>query len=440
MLGGYTREGDRDRGGEWDVGDREHGEQNYRPSPITGSDSIGYSRRGGDPFDSHLRHYHRPYPTIRGGQSSPSISPMVHRGPKSPSVHMDDGGVGHSDNHVRMESSSSGERHYYESSSSIPSSTRYSDPHNYLPRHHPYSKDSYHYGAPPHSHHSQPSMYMSTGQNFYSPYDDQQLGHMDMMKSSSTGGHGRNMQHASYAQYPHQHPQMPPGTLHHIHQTPVNQVPYKQIHLDDEKQSKKGSSKNQRRKKMYSDYVGVTYNKTHAKFQACITHYRKQHYLGRYKLAVDAARAYDKSAKLLKGESWKINFKTDEDYEIAKAREIEMIERSRMECLENGIGHGEGVMMHYNRTSRIAKEKLGLRMSMTRDPALVAEKMLQDRLTAVEKQAADHAEKLKQNGVDLTKKGRHNINTPSTIADTEADKSTEVRNIRNLDLFLPCWI
>ena len=33
------------------------------------------------------------------------------------------------------------------------------------------------------------------------------------------------------------------------------------------------------------------YNKTHAKYQACITHYRKQHYLGRYKLAVDAALA-----------------------------------------------------------------------------------------------------------------------------------------------------
>ncbi|KAL3780258.1 hypothetical protein HJC23_007040 [Cyclotella cryptica] len=80
-----------------------------------------------------------------------------------------------------------------------------------------------------------------------------------------------------------------------------------------------------RKKKMYSDYVGVTYNKTHAKYQACITHYRKQHYLGRYKLAVDAALAYDESARLLKGTSWKVNFQTREAYEEAKMRELESI-------------------------------------------------------------------------------------------------------------------
>jgi len=81
-----------------------------------------------------------------------------------------------------------------------------------------------------------------------------------------------------------------------------------------------------KRKKMYSDYVGVTYNKTHAKFQACITHYRKQHYLGRYKLAVDAAKAYDESARLLKGQGWKINFRTEEDYTSAKKKEEEKLE------------------------------------------------------------------------------------------------------------------
>lgn len=80
-----------------------------------------------------------------------------------------------------------------------------------------------------------------------------------------------------------------------------------------------------RRKKMYSDFVGVTFNKTHAKYQACITHYRKQHYLGRYKLAVDAALAYDESAKLLKGSSWKVNFPTRQSYEDAKLRELKNI-------------------------------------------------------------------------------------------------------------------
>lgn len=80
-----------------------------------------------------------------------------------------------------------------------------------------------------------------------------------------------------------------------------------------------------RKKKMYSDFVGVTYNKTHAKYQACITHYRKQHYLGRYKLAVDAALAYDESARLLKGASWKVNFPTSDAYEDAKTKEIETL-------------------------------------------------------------------------------------------------------------------
>jgi hypothetical protein len=77
------------------------------------------------------------------------------------------------------------------------------------------------------------------------------------------------------------------------------------------------------RQKMYSDFVGVTYNKTHAKYQACITHNRKQHYLGRYRLAVDAALAYDESARLLKGCSWKVNFRNRMEYEAARAKELE---------------------------------------------------------------------------------------------------------------------
>lgn len=112
---------------------------------------------------------------------------------------------------------------------------------------------------------------------------------------------------------------------------------------------KNGKNKDTRRKKLYSDYVGVTYNKTHAKYQACITHYRKQHYLGRYRLAVDAARAYDESAKLLKGSGWKINFGSAEEYERAKAKEIERLEEIEEEerlaaetALENGIKPDSG--------------------------------------------------------------------------------------------------
>ena len=81
------------------------------------------------------------------------------------------------------------------------------------------------------------------------------------------------------------------------------------------------SQPQRKRKKMYSDYIGVTFNKTHNKFQACITHYRKQHYLGRYKLAADAAKAYDDSARSLKGPDWKVNFITLSAYVQARSKE-----------------------------------------------------------------------------------------------------------------------
>ena len=80
-----------------------------------------------------------------------------------------------------------------------------------------------------------------------------------------------------------------------------------------------------RKRKMYSDFVGVTYNLTHAKYQVTVTHYRKQYYLGRYKLAADAALAYDEAAKLLKGPNWKVNFSSNEAYEKARKEEIQRI-------------------------------------------------------------------------------------------------------------------
>jgi hypothetical protein len=59
-----------------------------------------------------------------------------------------------------------------------------------------------------------------------------------------------------------------------------------------------------------------------ATYQACITHYRRQHYLGRYRLAVDAALAYEVSAEVLNGVGWKVNFRSRGEYEDARAREI----------------------------------------------------------------------------------------------------------------------
>ena len=109
----------------------------------------------------------------------------------------------------------------------------------------------------------------------------------------------------------------------HLHQYPSSSSLHHSTTTSTSSSSLSLTTKSARRKKkMYSDFVGVTYNKTHAKYQACITHYRKQHYLGRYKLAVDAALAYDESARLLKGTSWKVNFQSRQEYEKAKAKEL----------------------------------------------------------------------------------------------------------------------
>jgi hypothetical protein len=123
---------------------------------------------------------------------------------------------------------------------------------------------------------------------------------------------------------------MPPASVQAAAANPSNPPKKRRVTTSDK--PRKASVKPPRRKKMYSDFVGVTYNKTHAKFQACITHYRKQYYLGRYKLAVDAAKAYDESAKVLKGEGWKINFQTEEAYELAKMKEIELNEKKRKDA------------------------------------------------------------------------------------------------------------
>jgi hypothetical protein len=167
------------------------------------------------------------------------------------------------------------------------------------------------------------------------------------------GGHGHsmnpyalhNVHHHSYM--PRQDPRYPPHHMPYMGISPYDggqphypgyPSPYQfPSHPADSSLKKKRklidgnkkSSRNPKRKKMYSDFVGVTYNKTHAKFQACITHYRKQHYLGRYKLACDAAKAYDQSAKMLKGDTWKVNFQSEEEYQAARERELREVEDRR---------------------------------------------------------------------------------------------------------------
>jgi hypothetical protein len=74
-----------------------------------------------------------------------------------------------------------------------------------------------------------------------------------------------------------------------------------------------------------SAYKGVSKSTGQTKYQAQIFHNKKQLNIGCYQLESDAAYAYDEAAKLLKGPSWKRNFKTKEDH--TEAREIEIKQR-----------------------------------------------------------------------------------------------------------------
>ena len=91
-------------------------------------------------------------------------------------------------------------------------------------------------------------------------------------------------------------------------------------------------------------------------------------------MAVDAALAYDESAKLLKGTGWKVNFKTPDEYEAAKVRELESFGRMNGSISEVDVAgslatvamkveeiasHVQGVMTQGgNRTMRSSGRKL----------------------------------------------------------------------------------
>ncbi len=320
-------------------------EKNYRPSP-PGGDSGG---RGGGrydtDYDSHMRHFHRPYPTIRGGQPSPTRYDDQPPPPSQPSSDRYNapssgtsphgmyatpvfprGGTGPMPSTGGPDPSST-RVPSHNHSSRLPHPSSYYDPQ--MPYHHNPHPPMYHRDPyPPHghgSHHAPYSMHAPPpGGPYYSPYDQSHAAHLNG----------------------------------HVHPPDYGHIPEKKRRRTDTEKAKK-NTKQQRRKKMYSDYVGVTYNKTHAKFQACITHYRKQHYLGRYKLAVDAAKAYDQSAKLLKGDGWKINFQSEKEYELAKDKELREVEEKRQASGMDSYSLRKSYEATFP-TTEMLREKLGL--------------------------------------------------------------------------------
>jgi len=82
----------------------------------------------------------------------------------------------------------------------------------------------------------------------------------------------------------------------------------------EEQESQKQTSKS-------PNYHGVTYS-SEAKYEAVIMHGPKLRDLGSYKLAADAALAYDVAAMKLKGPGFPLNFRSKHGYEAARRLEL----------------------------------------------------------------------------------------------------------------------
>jgi len=76
-----------------------------------------------------------------------------------------------------------------------------------------------------------------------------------------------------------------------------------------------------------SEFRGVSENKLWGMYGASIRHGGKDFYLGRYKLLLDAALAYDSAARVLKGPNWDkgLNFASKQDHR--NLREMELKQR-----------------------------------------------------------------------------------------------------------------
>ena len=70
-----------------------------------------------------------------------------------------------------------------------------------------------------------------------------------------------------------------------------------------------------------AEYVGVSYSRARNQYQARVCILQKQQYCGRYRLAADAAKAYDDTIKRL-GLQREANFSSKEEYLVARREEV----------------------------------------------------------------------------------------------------------------------
>ena len=112
-----------------------------------------------------------------------------------------------------------------------------------------------------------------------------------------------------------------------------------------------------------ADYIGVTYSRARNQWQARVCILQKQQYCGRYRLAADAAHAYDTTIKQL-GLERESNFCNDAEYQRARKEEVKKHEeaaqrqKEMMVAARAAAGLGNAVPSYAPTTSSAADATL----------------------------------------------------------------------------------
>ena len=112
-----------------------------------------------------------------------------------------------------------------------------------------------------------------------------------------------------------------------------------------------------------ADYIGVTYSRARNQWQARVCILQKQQYCGRYRLAADAAHAYDTTMKQL-GLERESNFCNDAEYQRARKEEVKKHEeaaqrqKEMMVAARAAAGLGNAVPSYAPTTSSAADATL----------------------------------------------------------------------------------
>ena len=125
------------------------------------------------------------------------------------------------------------------------------------------------------------------------------------------------------------------------------------------------------------EYVGVTYSRARNQWQARVCILQKQQYCGRYRLAADAAKAYDDTIQKL-GLQREANFSSEEEYlrarreEVLKHEEGAQRQRDMMAAARAAAGLGSALPSYASAPASISADSVDLNTSGRPDSVTAA--------------------------------------------------------------------